>query len=158
MVDEADSKSVASDGVWVRVPPPAPKCGGPMKGSPHSARKGTRTRGHLATCRGHVATRGGLPRRAGRVPPPAPEKGHPKGCPFSGAAPSARGDPLRSISLRGEYPPLSNSPHADLKLRMDRNGQVHAKGGPEWDCLFRYLTFGARGSAALKSASDRPVR
>ena len=25
MVDEADSKSVASDGVWVRVPPPAPK-------------------------------------------------------------------------------------------------------------------------------------
>ena len=24
MVDEADSKSVASDGVWVRVPPPAP--------------------------------------------------------------------------------------------------------------------------------------
>ena len=35
MVDEADSKSVASDGVWVRVPPPAPRqnkaarsCGG----------------------------------------------------------------------------------------------------------------------------------
>ena len=25
MVDEADSKSVASDGVWVRVPPPAPR-------------------------------------------------------------------------------------------------------------------------------------
>ena len=25
LVDEADSKSVASDGVWVRVPPPAPK-------------------------------------------------------------------------------------------------------------------------------------
>ena len=24
LVDEADSKSVASDGVWVRVPPPAP--------------------------------------------------------------------------------------------------------------------------------------
>ncbi len=24
MVDEADSKSAASDGVWVRVPPPAP--------------------------------------------------------------------------------------------------------------------------------------
>ena len=28
MVDEADSKSVASDGVWVRVPPPAPKKSG----------------------------------------------------------------------------------------------------------------------------------
>ena len=27
MVDEAASKSVASDGVWVRVPPPAPKNG-----------------------------------------------------------------------------------------------------------------------------------
>ena len=28
LVDEADSKSVASDGVWVRVPPPAPSsCG-----------------------------------------------------------------------------------------------------------------------------------
>mgnify|MGYP007008475397 CR=1 FL=1 len=25
LVDEADSKSVVSDGVWVRVPPPAPK-------------------------------------------------------------------------------------------------------------------------------------
>ena len=24
LVDEADSKSVVSDGVWVRVPPPAP--------------------------------------------------------------------------------------------------------------------------------------
>ena len=24
MADEADSKSVVSDGVWVRVPPPAP--------------------------------------------------------------------------------------------------------------------------------------
>ena len=25
LVDEVDSKSVASDGVWVRVPPPAPQ-------------------------------------------------------------------------------------------------------------------------------------
>ena len=25
MADEADSKSVVSDGVWVQVPPPAPK-------------------------------------------------------------------------------------------------------------------------------------
>ncbi len=25
MADEADSKSVVSDGVWVRVPPPAPE-------------------------------------------------------------------------------------------------------------------------------------
>ena len=48
MVDEADSKSVASDGVWVRVPPPAP------------------------------------------------EKGHPKGCPFSGGQPAAGIEPLRS--------------------------------------------------------------
>ena len=26
LVDVADSKSAASDGVWVRVPPPAPTC------------------------------------------------------------------------------------------------------------------------------------
>ena len=54
MVDEADSKSVASDGVWVRVPPPAP------------------------------------------------EKGHPKGCPFSGGQPSAGKDSLRSIWQEGK--------------------------------------------------------
>ena len=31
MADEADSKSVASNGVWVQVPPPAPKSTGPDK-------------------------------------------------------------------------------------------------------------------------------
>ena len=86
--------------------------------------KGTRTRGHLAACRGHDATRGGLPRRAGRVPPPAPEKGHPKGCPFSDGPPLAGYDPLRSILARGAYPPLSRSPHAGLKLGSDLDGPL----------------------------------
>ena len=31
-----------------------------------------RTRGRLETCRGQVSTRGGLPRRAGRIPPSPP--------------------------------------------------------------------------------------
>ena len=62
MVDEADSKSVASDGVWVRVPPPAP------------------------------------------------EKGHPKGCPFSGGQPSAGKDSLRSIWQEGKPIPSCTTP------------------------------------------------
>ena len=37
--------------------------------------EGTRTRGRLETCRGHVSTRGGLRRSEGRVPPPAPKMG-----------------------------------------------------------------------------------
>ncbi len=32
MADEADSKSVVSDGVWVQVPPPAPRVA-PLKGA-----------------------------------------------------------------------------------------------------------------------------
>ena len=32
LVDEADSKSVVSDNVWVRVPPPAPKQATPTGG------------------------------------------------------------------------------------------------------------------------------
>ncbi len=34
--------------------------------------RGIRTRGLLETCRGHVSTRGGLPRRAGRIPSSPP--------------------------------------------------------------------------------------
>ena len=54
-----------------------------------------------------------------RVPPPAPEKGHPKGCPFSGAAPSARRDPLRSNYWEGITNPLPSPPHANLKFGSD---------------------------------------
>ena len=39
-----------------------------------SLSEGTRTRGRLETCRGHVSTRGGLRRSEGRVPPPAPRR------------------------------------------------------------------------------------
>ena len=54
-----------------------------------------------------------------RVPPPAPEKGKSEqDFPFSGAAPSARFDPLRS-NAKGDSHPLSRSPHADLKAGSD---------------------------------------
>ena len=36
--------------------------------------RGIRTRGLLETCRGHVSTRGGLPRRAGRIPSSPPQR------------------------------------------------------------------------------------
>ncbi len=44
-----------------------------------------------------------------RVPPPAPGRGHPQGCPLSGAAPAARTDPLRS-NTRGASPALALTP------------------------------------------------
>ena len=50
---------------------------------------------------------------------PAPEKGKSEqDFPFSGAAPVARDDPLRSNAI-GASPPLSRSPHADLKAGSD---------------------------------------
>ena len=50
---------------------------------------------------------------------PAPEKGKSEqDFPFSGAAPVARDDPLRS-NAKGASPPLSRSPHADLKAGSD---------------------------------------
>ena len=67
---------------------------------------------------------------------PAPEKGHPKGCPFSGAAPSARKDPLRS-NAKEDSRPLSRSSHADLRVDSDldcpgaprRNKAIRSCGG-----------------------------
>ena len=48
-----------------------------------------------------------------------PEKGKSEqDFPFSGAAPSARFDPLRS-NAKGDSHPLSRSPHADLKAGSD---------------------------------------
>ncbi len=48
-----------------------------------------------------------------RVPPPAPERGHPFGCPLSGAAPVARKDPLRSNWPEGIPNPLLHRPMRD---------------------------------------------
>ena len=70
-----------------------------------------------------------------RVPPPAPEKG--KSCsdfPFSGAAPLARMDPLRS-NAKEDSRPLSRSSHVDLKVGSDLNclgapERGHPKGCP----------------------------
>ena len=54
-----------------------------------------------------------------RVPPPAPEKGKSEqDFPFSGAAPLARMDPLRS-NAKEDSRPLSRSSHADLKVGSD---------------------------------------
>ena len=49
-----------------------------------------------------------------------PEKGHPKGCPFSGAAPSTREDPLRSIQSRGSTIPLQAPPMQTWYLILSR--------------------------------------
>ena len=58
---------------------------------------------------------------------PAPEKGKSEqDFPFSGAAPSARFDPLRS-NAKGDSHPLPRSPHADLKV------------GSDLDCLGAFL-------------------
>lgn len=43
-----------------------------------------RTRGRLETCRGHVSTRGGLRRSAGRIPHSPPKKFSPSGGNFFG--------------------------------------------------------------------------
>ena len=54
-----------------------------------------------------------------RVRSPAPEKGKSEqDFPFSGAAPSARTDPLRS-NAKEDSRPLSRSSHADLKVGSD---------------------------------------
>ena len=56
-----------------------------------------------------------------RVPPPAPEKGKSEqDFPFSGAAPPARVNPLRS-NAKGGSRPLSRSSHADLDVGSDLN-------------------------------------
>ena len=71
---------------------------------------------------------------------PAPEKGKSEqDFPFSGAAPSARFDPLRS-NAKGDSHPLSRSPHADLKA------------GSDLDCL------GAPRRGALRSHNKGQVR
>ena len=78
-------------------------------------------------CRGHArAARRARAAARVQVSSLAPETGHPKGCPVSGAAPSARVDPLRSIA-KGDSRPLSRSPHADLKTGSDLN----CSGAPE---------------------------
>ena len=70
------SKSGVHESVpWVRIPPAAPKEEPSPSGGGSSfgdAFRGIRTRGHLARRRWRLATRGGLPRRAGRIPPAAP--------------------------------------------------------------------------------------
>ena len=53
-----------------------------------------------------------------RVRSPAPETGHPKGCPVSGAAPSVRFYPLRSIKWEGALRPLPSPP----QRRGERRG------------------------------------
>ncbi len=76
MVDEADSKSVASDGVWVRVPPPAPETAGAFAPAVSGMwMKDSNGSGSEWGAGGAPEPRPGLRRSAGRVPPPAPEKG-----------------------------------------------------------------------------------
>ena len=74
MVDVADSKSAGGDTVWVRAPPPVPNKQRPHRGCCLFLAFGARTRGLLAKRWERFATRGGLPRTAGRAPPPVPRR------------------------------------------------------------------------------------
>ena len=127
MVDEADSKSVASDGVWVRVPPPAPK-----------RRESERD----SLLFGGPPPAGNDPLRSNSwegIPNPLPSPPHAKlisGSDFNlprctkkerirtGFSPfwwSACGWQLSaSLKLaRGSYTPLSRSPHAEQTIASD---------------------------------------
>ena len=56
--------------------------------------------------------------------PGAPERGHPKGCPLSGAAPSARYHPLRSNLPEGIPNPLRHRPMQDRVRKAVSSGEL----------------------------------
>ena len=84
-----------------------------------------------------------------RVPPPAPEKGHPKGCPFSGGQPAAGNDPLRSNRPEGipnslRHRPMRNETGSDL----DCPGAPKQR--PQTGALFWYSPVKTRTGGSIR--------
>ena len=123
MVDTRDLKSLAGNRVPVRVRSPAPRQNKAMR-SCGGTSTATSTDDLVFPFQPRPADAGlASDRETGSDLdwPGAPEKG--KSCsdfPFSGAAPLARMDPLRS-NAKEDSRPLSRSSHADLKVGSDLN-------------------------------------
>ena len=68
---------------------------------------------------------------------PLPEKGHPKGCPFSGGQPSAGKDPLRSIWQEGKPIPSCTTPLKSIPgLDLDCPGAPKRRESEQDSLLF----------------------